>query len=544
MNTNMRVTIRHLTNAFVLLLLVLSGVAAYVQIGNLPFLQGPQLASGTFDPRACLSPDTQPIRGTIFDRNGVKLAWTTRDDTAPCGFRRHYLDPSLSPLIGYFSYKRGSAHAPGTDGLEQTYNDVLSGATTTSTIQGAVNKLLHKQQRGADIYLAIDYKVQQKAEKVFNASALTGGVCQTNPNPPGSLIVEDPHTGELLAMVSHPNYDANRVDDDTYWAQLNADTANSPLLNHATLSRYDPGSTFKTLTLMAALDTGTYSLSDQFDEATARQYVVNGETINWDDYTAGVWNGIVSFPLTLQDAYAYSDNVVYARVAVKTGADAWLSYVRKFGIATPFTDVAPLPFDGLSERTRELYQSSAYNAYTNGQKTEFNDNLLAESGFGQGQLFIAPLTMAEITSTIAADGNLYVPHAVREIKLADGSLGQLPYDYSVPWTGGPVIHPETAQHLRAAMWSVVNNGTAYWGLTNGSGVHLRDTGTFEGGKTGTAQLSQGDPHTWWISLAPDDQAPGGSAAKYVVVLNKERSGEGACQAFVADDVYKYLLGLS
>src|SRR5215469_4937447 len=77
--SNMNVTIRRLMNTFIILFLLISGVAAYVQVNNQAFLNGPTLAASGLDPRACLAPDDQPIRGTIYDRNGIWLARTVRD---------------------------------------------------------------------------------------------------------------------------------------------------------------------------------------------------------------------------------------------------------------------------------------------------------------------------------------------------------------------------------------------------------------------------------------------------------------------------------
>jgi cell division protein FtsI/penicillin-binding protein 2 len=118
--SNMNVTIRRLMNTFIILFLLISGVAAYVQVNNQAFPNGPTLAAGSLDPRACLAPDDQPMRGTIYDRNGVRLAWTELDDKALCGYRRVYADPTLAPLIGYFSYTYGAS------GLEAQFNDYLA----------------------------------------------------------------------------------------------------------------------------------------------------------------------------------------------------------------------------------------------------------------------------------------------------------------------------------------------------------------------------------------------------------------------------------
>ncbi|MGZ3636687.1 MAG: penicillin-binding transpeptidase domain-containing protein [Ktedonobacterales bacterium] len=534
MNTNMNVTIRRLMNTFVLFFLLVSGVAAYVQISNHAFLNGPDLTPkpDTSFLRTC-PPYDQPMRGRILDRNGNVIAQSVRDPNATCGYRREYApwvaSSGLAPLIGYFSYKYGMA------GIEAQYDEMLSGTGPYVALNDPTRKILHQPRAGTDITLTIDKNTQILANNVYDGSAIYGNVCQpVGSHPAGSIIVDDPRSGEIIAMVSRPSYDPNRIDDSNYWRQLNSDPQ-APLLNHATQSVIPPGSTFKTLTMLAGLDAGTLALDSQytFDEST--NYVVNGEPIRWDDYFSGVWNGILrrsSFPLTLEQGYQYSDNVIFARAAVKVGADTWLDYARRFGVATPGHDSQPVPFDAPYAR------SSAYPATINGKPTDFSPNLLAESGFGQGRLQISPLTMAEITSAVAADGYLYDPHVVKSYKGSDGIQHDQPS--AVPYTGGPVIHPETAQSVRHAMWSVVDHGTAWAGLFR-NGAQLRDSPTHEGGKTGTAQLESGNPHAWWISLAPDDQAPGGSAAKYVITVNKERSGEGACQVFVADDIYRSLL---
>ena len=533
MDTNMNATIRRLANAFIILFLVISGIAAYIQIGNQAFFNGPALASGTYDQRKC-PPYDSPLRGTIYDRKGNWIAQTVPDPHAPCGYRREYASwvasTGLAPLIGYFSYQYG------TGGVESSYNDILAGVQSGETFQNVTAKLLHKPRYGNDLYLTIDKDVQQAASNYYDTSALEGGgVCQApGSHPPGSLTVEQPTTGEILAMVSKPSYDPNKIDDQGYWQQLNSDSGH-PLLNHATQGLYDPGSTFKTVTLIAALDSGTVSLDTSFSQQQAVYYTINGEHINWDDYLSGVWNfsgSPLSFPLTVRDAYALSDNTVFARTAVQLGKDDWLSYVRKFGIATPGVNVDPVPFDA------PQFQSSAYPAEVNGKPVDFNDNLLAESGFGQGQLLITPLTMTEVSAAIAAGGTLYDPHVAWKIVPHGVDKGSVLPQQPQIYTGAPIFRPETAQSVRAAMWAVVDHGTAWAGIAR-NGILPKDTSVKMGGKTGTAQLSSGQPQTWWISLAPDDQAPGGGNARLSVTVMKERSGEGACQVWVANDTYQY-----
>jgi penicillin-binding protein A len=524
---NMNAAIARLTYALIALLLLISLVMVDVQV-----FQSSSLNASGYNPRHCLASE-EPVRGSIFDRNGVLLVDSVKDATAPCGIRRQWsqaaVNAGLGPLIGYFSYKYG------TSGVEAYYDQQLSGATIAASCdvtevdclikegQDTYNRLLHKQSQGSDLYLTIDLKLQEQVNALYNQDAETGGACQVpGSDPAGSITVEDPNTGEILAMISRPYFDPNRINDDTYWQTISTRT-DSPLANRAAQFRYTPGSTFKTVTMAAGIDSGQVSLNTQFTKDQALYFnVPQGEPLRWDDYfpsaTSNGWQGI-RFPLTLQDGYAYSDNIIYARLAIQERAQTWQDYVRRFGIETPGTTTNVIQFDS------EMAQSRAYNP-----GATFNNDLLAESGFGQGQLAITPLTMTEITSTMAANGNLMVPHiALKQVPPGLASSSISPQSPQV-FGGGPIIQPNTASAVRRAMRAVVQYGTA----AAGQAVKLADSPADIGGKSGTAQLGSGLPHAWWISLAP----AGGSNSSLVVVVMKEHSGEGACQIFVSEDVYK------
>jgi penicillin-binding protein A len=569
MNANMRVTIRHLTNAFILLLLALSGAAAYVQLGNAAPFGGPKLVGGQYETLARLCPPAnKPVRGTIYDDKGNWIAQTVADkpgENYVCGYHRIYaqwvIDTGLAPLIGYYTYTHGSA------GIEASYNDYLAGETASNSpsdnINNTVGKLLHKDQYGQNLYLTIDMAAQETASKYYDSSAEHGGACATQQNPPGSITIEDPKTGAILAMVSKPDYDLNKVVNvdsnidsvnkagNTYFSGIN--TAKVPVLvNRAAQGLYAPGSTFKTVTLSAALDTGNYSLTDTSgdgknsftkDQALSFQ-VPQGETINWDDYSD--FSGVATFPMSLQDGYAYSDNVVYARLGIELGFSTWANYVGRFGIETPGLDwKQDIGFDAPAA------QSIAYPAITTGGQPGLSNDALAESAFGQGSLLISPLTMSVITSTIANGGVLTRPHVGMAL-VAHGSTLANGKQIRDPSSDTPTLQPGTAQNLRAAMWAVASYGTASYG--NGAdpvfGGKLNTSPTHEGGKTGTAQVSSGQPGAWWISLAPNDQSPGATGgAQYVIVVNKQGdpagsgNNEGACQVYVADDIYRTLLNI-
>jgi penicillin-binding protein A len=550
---NMNTSIVRLMFTFLGLFLVISLVMVNVQV-----FQAADLQASAYNPRQCLQ-SNQPLRGTIYDRHGVKLVWSVPDDKAPCGYRRQWnpdaVKAGLAPLIGYFSYRYG------TSGVEKTYNGVLSGQTCNTTTQGlsqqlqnAYNHLLHKQVVGCDIYLTIDLKLQAQANALYNDPGnIYGGVCQPiNSNPPGSIIVEDPNSGEILTMVSRPNYDPNRILDDNYWNQI-TNSKSQPLLNRPAQGLYDPGSTFKTVTLAAGLDTGQYQLSTPFsldddagqeinfdngqvsdadhdpdDDQAIFFQVPGGEFIKWDDYFrkpgSNGWIGIPT-PVTLQDGFAYSDNVIFARVAYQLGPDTWLNYVRRFGISTPASHtgpavaVTPVSFDGT------YAQSRAYNP-----GADFKGDLLAESGFGQGQLLISPLTMAEVTSAMAAGGNLFVPHVLYKQVVPGQTSSDVSPQPSVLYGGAPVVQPATAAAVRDAMRAVYTHGTAAATARTNTASLIQ-----EGGKTGTGQTANDIPQTWLMTMAP---ASGSTNGQLVVVVMKERSGEGACQFSTVDNIYK------
>lgn len=525
MNSTMAQAIRQLMTTFLVLFLLISAVAAYIALSNQAFFNGPVLAQGKYDPRIC-PPYDSPVRGTIFDRNGVKLAWSEPNPDAFCGYQRRY-DPrvassGLAPLLGYYSPVYGIA------GVESSYNDELAGVMRGETLQDVGDKLLHRPRRGQDITLTIDINLQVQASKNYDQAYLAGtniGCQAPGSNPPGAMVVENPSNGEILAMVSKPSYDPNKIaaiaqpSDDDYYQTLRK-MSQSPLLNRAAQGLYVPGSTFKTMSLIAGLDSGVASLDTPYTKEEALNFLVNGQVIKWDGYYAGEWQSgghIARFPMPLADGYAYSDNVIFARLAVKTGADTWLDYVRRFGIKTPGTNVDPIPFDA------PYSQSQAFNAIKDGKANEFSVNLLAESGFGQGELLISPLTMTEVSSAVANGGVLVGPH-VRLGKQTESKQ---------------VMSDGTAAALRQAMWDVVDHGTADTYLSPNNSARLANSPIKQGGKTGTGQSDAQNPQSWWISFAGDDQAPGGGPARLAITVFKEHSGDGGCQTWVADATYRY-----
>ena len=411
-------------------------------------------------------------RGLILDRNGQVLASRVIDRQ---GFvHRTYADPSLSQTIGYDSPRYGKSE------LEQSYDDYLSGKVFGTSWRSLINQWEHKQVVGDNLSLTIDDTLQRQVASLL-------------PNTPSAAIVADPRTGEILAMASKPGFDANQINNSTYWTSLLQDP-NSPLINRATSGYYPPGSTFKTLTLSAALDTGTESLDSVF----AGTQATGPLTVSGHVFPAKINNLAECFqtpPVTLVTAFACSDNIVYAEVGLRLGATQFLRYTSAFGLSQP------TPFDipvGVSHVTNV--------------GGSFHDVDLAAASFGQGQLHVTPLQMLMIDEAVANNGAIEKPVLVKRVTAPDGAIVKQPSP-SVLYTP---ISAATASKVRDAMVNVVQTG---------SGYALKGLGITAAGKTGTAEPGDGGrPHAWFIAFAPAEHPT------VAVVVIVEHGGEGALVA--------------
>ncbi|MGW8251550.1 MAG: penicillin-binding transpeptidase domain-containing protein, partial [Anaerolineales bacterium] len=186
-------------------------------------------------------------RGSIYDRNGRLLAEDIRTEAGER--QRTYYEPSFANVVGYVSALR-----LGVSGIEYSYNDTLLGLDRPD---GQINRLVHKPITGSDLILTVDSHLQSVAERALADHA-------------GAILVMDAQDGAVLAMVSTPGFDPNKVLNPEYVSSLVEACAGSPecqapFLNRATQGQYPPGSTWKTVTLIAALDTGQVSEDTVFD---------------------------------------------------------------------------------------------------------------------------------------------------------------------------------------------------------------------------------------------------------------------------------------
>jgi peptidoglycan glycosyltransferase len=518
--TPIEVQIRHMMNVFIVLFVVVTAVLVFWQVG-----QAQSLSNSPY--KICIA-NEQPVRGTIYDRNGVKLAYSVKNPNYPCGWQRIYTDPTLSPVLGYFSYQYGAT------GIEEYYNDVLTGQNPSPNDAAAqetqfINGLVHEPVYGSDIYLSIDEKIQQEVEKAFNDDAGCGV-----PSPIGAIIVQDPQTGQILAMVSNPYFDPNKISDPTpapdnpnltvgqeYWQQINSDPT-LPLLNRALQGRYAPGSTFKVVTLIAGLDSGQFTLDSSFTSDEVHNFSVNGFVVHNDPGDPD--NFGPTYPMDLTHAFAYSVNVVFARVGVQIGAQVEQDYASRFYLSTP-DNIQQMPIDISNVPPSYLYVRTPL---TDGPN-------LAATAYGQGEQFLNPMTLALVGDAVANNGVLVDPHFLLKIVPHGESATSVPV--AGPAGSHQVFSAQTAQQVQTAMRADVDYGTI--GST-GNGPGIRDIMNLPENiraKTGTAQTQQAHSLTSIISIGSNPFNAGPSTL--TITALKEQGLSGACLAPMLGDVYPF-----
>lgn len=396
-------------------------------------------------------------RGTIYDSAGNVLA---EDRITQDGERiRYYADPSLAHTIGYVSALRTGAM-----GLEAAYNDELLGLNRPDT---EIARLLHQPIRGSDLVLTIDPRVQQAAVEALGGRA-------------GAVVAVDARTGAVLAIVSSPTYDPNRAGDAGYLSSLGG----GALINRATQGLYTPGSTWKTLTLIAAYDSGQVNAGTVIDFGQP-QVDPSGRTCYYYEVDGGRIPDCShrESRLDVSTAYVYSANAAFAKLADEMDPSLYIEYAQRFGFSDPNY-----------HRRFPLELAAALPQAANDLDSLRTNNLLrASTGFGQGELLATPIQMAMMAQAVVNDGVIKLPYFVESVRDPEGRvISTRPNSRTVQG----LMRVRTAQFVKEAMAGLINR---YYGGANFI------PGAAAGGKTGTAQLG-GDlePHAWFIGFAENE----------------------------------------
>jgi peptidoglycan glycosyltransferase len=375
-------------------------------------------------------------------------------------YQRVYKQPKkYAPLTGYYSYIYGRA------AVESSQNEILSGSDPRLFVKRVVDMLGDSQPKGGSVTLTVDPRAQ---------TAAYDGLAALGRNVEGAVVALEPSTGKVLAMVSSPTYDPNRLashdfsDVQRAWKELNG-TKNRPLLNRAIQEVYPPGSTFKLVTAAAALSSGQYT-PDTEVQGGARLDLPQTST----DLVNENGNDCGGQRITLTQALQVSCNVSFGDIGLRLGPDALREQAEKFG------------FD-------QSYLNDVRGQVQSRFPKDPDDPQTALSAIGQFDVATTPLQMAMVSAGIANGGTVMRPYVVDEVSGPD--LSRLDKTVPEPFRSN-AVSASVARDLTQMMIEVVDKGT---------GKTAQIPGTKVAGKTGTAQSSpERPPYAWFVSFAPAD----------------------------------------
>lgn len=490
--------IRNLAVGCMLLFVALLINASYVQ-----YWQADDLTS------LSQHPDNKRVRDAEFARErgailvkGKAVAESNKSDDA-YKFQRTYPQGLLyAHLTGYFSRDWGLG------GVEATQNSILSGSDSKLFVNRVVDLADNQAPKGGSVSLTIDPDAQQAA---YDGLKALGGDARA------AAVAIEPRTGRILAMVSTPSYNPNRLASHDFSAvgqikQRLQESSAKPLDNRAIEEVYPPGSTFKLVTAAAALSSGRFQPDTK---------IPGGPTLDLPQTSRDLPNE-AGLPcgdrITMTEALMFSCNVSFGYLGLQLGDDAIRAQAEKFGFGTrTFRDLD----DSLTRQAISSFPADPDKPQT------------ALSAIGQFDVKASPLQMAMVAAGIANDGTVMKPYLVDEIK--SPKLENIGKTDPEPMPDQPAMSSGNARNLREMMVKVVQSGTAKSAQIPGVDV---------AGKTGTAQRGTDQaPYAWFTSFAPA-ATPAVAVAVFVddpSVPRGEISGSGLA-APIAKSITEAVIG--
>lgn len=398
------------------------------------------------------------IRGEILSSDGTVLARTNvaEDNTE---VREYPYGSLFAHVVGYSDH--------GKTGLESLANFYLL-SSHVNLVEQAVNELSDIKNMGDRVVTTLDVQLQQVA---FDALG----------DHKGAVVVMEPDTGKILAMVSKPGFDPNQLG--SQWESLiSGDNTEAQLLNRASQGLYPPGSTFKIVTLLEYI-------REHPDTWEGFTYDCNG-TYEYGDYKISCYHGNAHGNQSLLQAFANSCNGAFASLGITMD----LERMKQTGEELLFNQ--ELPF------------SMAYSKSSYTMGADASDWERLQTAIGQGGTQITPLHNALITAAIANGGTLMKPYLIDHVESAVGEEVKK----FTPASYGNLMTAQEASTLSMFMRSVVTDGT---------GSAVRTDAYSVAGKTGSAEFETGkETHAWFTGFAPAEDP------KLVVTVLVEEAGSG------------------
>lgn len=398
------------------------------------------------------------VRGELLDNKGRVLAQTTVDLNGD-ETRNYPYDSLFAHVIGYSSH--------GKAGLESLANFYLL-SSHVNLAEKTINELSGIKNPGDTVITTLNVDLQQAA---FDA---LGG-------RKGAVIVMEPDTGKVLAMVSQPDFNPNTLKDD--WETLvSGDNNQAQLLNRATQGLYPPGSTFKIVTALEYMR----EHPDDYQNYTfdCDGYYEQGE------YTIKCYHGNAHGHQNFTQAFANSCNGAFADLGLKLN----MSKMHTLSEQLLFNKEQPLAV---------AYSKSSYAMNAGADTWE-----MLQTSIGQGVTQMTPMHNAMLTAAIANGGTLMKPYFIDRVESAAGEE----IKKFLPETGGNLLTAAEAARMAELLRSVVTEGT---------GSAVRTDAYTVAGKTGSAEFETGkETHAWFTGYAPYEHP------QIVVTVLVEESGSG------------------
>ena len=456
---------------FALLFAALIANLTYVQIVRADELQGKSGNNHTLQRIA------EQQRGAIVTSDNVVLAESELQ--ADGTYKRVYPQGTLaSHVVGYYSQRYGAT------GVENTMATTLVGEEHFETIGDAIRSYAGEKPQGNDVVLTINSNIQRTVQNALG-------------NEKGAAIVLDTSTGAVLAEASNPTYDANNVES----LLTGSGGGDGTLVNRATQTLYAPGSTFKIVTLAAALDTGTVTPNSVYSSPSSID-IGNADITNYHSHSYG--------QTTVEEATALSSNTAFAQIADELGADALVSYSEKFGFNN---NSLALDFDEATSLMPNPAEMTKWETAWAGVGQPVGEH--ASPAGPQA----TPMQMAVCMAAIANNGVAVHPYVIDKVISASGTTIAQTRSQLL----GQVISESTAATEKQILATVVESGTGTKAQVDGAEVI---------GKTGTAETGKEKSDAWFVGTA----TAGGRSVTVAIIIEQGDSG-GDVAAPLASDIF-------
>lgn len=376
------------------------------------------------------------IRGEIVSSDGKVLATNN-------GEERYYpYDNLFAHAVGYSKYTKA--------GVELIGNFYLS-ESNANVVERFVNTLQEEKNEGDTVVTTLDYELQKTAYDALGSAD-------------GAVVVMEPDTGKILAMLSKPDFNPNDID--AVWEEANkADSVSSVLLNRASQGLYPPGSTFKIMTTLSYMRQNPIRYKQYTYNCSVEESIFNGVSVH-------CYNHKIHGEQDLSSALANSCNQAYADIGIDLDVDEWRNTLEEFlfNKSLPYTDA--------SATSRFVLDGKSDKGY------------IPQTAFGQGDTLITPLHNAMIASTIANGGLMMKPYMIDSIENYKGSRIK---KFS-PDSYDTLMSAKEVELLTSYMQKVVKEGTA--------ADYFADASYEVAGKTGTAEYANGEhDYSWFVGFS-------------------------------------------